>query len=42
MNIMSVIKSTGIYFIGSVLSKIVVFLLLPIYTGYISPEAMGS
>ena len=35
------IKSTGIYFIGNVLSKIVVFLLLPIYTSYIPPEAMG-
>lgn len=35
------IKSTGIYFMGNVLSKIVVFLLLPVYTSYISPESMG-
>lgn len=41
MNIKSLVRSTGIYFIGNVLSKIVVFLLLPIYTSYISPEAMG-
>ncbi len=35
------VKSTGIYFIGNVLSKIAVFLLLPLYTSYIEPEAMG-
>ena len=35
------VKSTGIYFVGNVLSKIVVFLLLPIYTSYIPPDSMG-
>lgn len=35
------IKSTGIYFVGNVLSKIIVFFLLPVYTSYIPPESMG-
>ena len=41
MSIKSLIKSTGIYFIGNVLSKIIIFFLLPIYTSYIPPESMG-
>lgn len=42
MNKKHFIKSIGIYFLGSVLSKIVSFLLLPLYTGLISPEHMGT
>lgn len=35
------IKSTGIFFIGSSLSKMIGFFLLPIYTAYISTEDFG-
>ncbi len=35
------LKSTGIYFIGNVLSKCVSFLLLPLYTSYINPADYG-
>lgn len=35
------IKSSGIFFIGNMLSKIIVFLLLPIYTAYIPTEGYG-
>ncbi len=37
----SIFRSTIIYFIGSVLSKIIVFFLLPIYTKYIPASDMG-
>ncbi|SHF32082.1 lipopolysaccharide biosynthesis protein [Lactonifactor longoviformis] len=36
------LKASGIYFIGTVLIKLVSFLMLPIYTKYISPEDMGT
>ena len=35
------IKNTGVFFVGSVLSKAISFLLLPLYTHYISKEGMG-
>lgn len=35
------IKSSGFYFLGNVLSKLILFFLLPIYTSYISPEHLG-
>lgn len=35
------IKSSGIFFIGSMLSKVIVFFLLPIYTAYIPTEGYG-
>lgn len=37
----SFVKSTAVYFFGSILSKLIVFFLLPIYTTYISPEHYG-
>ena len=36
------IKSSGIYFVGTVLTKLISFLLLPLYTSYISPEGYGT
>ena len=35
-------KTSGIYFAGTVLQKIISFFLLPIYTKYISPKDMGT
>lgn len=35
------IKSSGIYFVGTVLTKLISFLLLPLYTSYISPADYG-
>lgn len=35
------VKSTAIYFVGNVLSKLIVFFLLPIYTTYINASDMG-
>ena len=35
------VRSTAIYFVGNVLSKIIVFFLLPIYTKYIPAADMG-
>ncbi|MFY1067094.1 lipopolysaccharide biosynthesis protein [Enterococcus sp. AD013-P3] len=35
------IKSTGIYLLGNVLSKSLTFLLLPLYTSYLSPTEYG-
>lgn len=35
------IKSSGIYFVGTVLTKLISFLLLPLYTAYISPSDYG-
>lgn len=36
------IKSTGIYFLGNVLAKLIAFIMLPIYTRYISPNDFGA
>ena len=35
------IKSSGVYFVGTVLTKLISFLLLPLYTAYISPSDYG-
>ena len=35
-------KTSGIYFAGTVLQKIISFFLLPIYTKYINPKDMGT
>ena len=35
------IKTSGIYFIGTVMTKLITFLLLPLYTSYIKPAGMG-
>ncbi|WHY86070.1 polysaccharide biosynthesis C-terminal domain-containing protein [Neobacillus novalis] len=35
------LSTSGTYFIGSVLSKIIAFLLLPLYTSKLSPEEFG-
>lgn len=35
------IKSSGIYFVGTVMTKLISFLLLPLYTSYIQPDEMG-
>ncbi len=35
------IKSSGIYFVGTVLTKLISFLLLPLYTAYINPSDYG-
>ena len=34
-------KSSVLYFFGNILSKLITFFLLPIYTSYISPEDLG-
>ena len=36
------IRTTGIYLVGNVLTKLIAFLLLPIYTGYLSPAEYGT
>ena len=36
------LSTTLVYFIGTVLSKLVSFLLLPLYTGKIPPTEYGS
>lgn len=36
------VKSSGIYFVGTVLTKLISFLLLPLYTSYISPGDYGT
>lgn len=36
------VKTAFTFFLGNVLSKIVAFLLIPIYTGYLTPEQFGS
>ena len=36
------IKSSGIYFVGSVLTKLISFILLPMYTSYINPTDYGT
>lgn len=35
------VKSTGLYFLGNVLSKLILFFLLPVYTHFLSPEDLG-
>ena len=35
------IKSSGIYFVGTVMTKLITFFLLPLYTAYISPADYG-
>lgn len=35
------IRSSGIFFLGNILSKAIAFLLLPMYTGYIQASDMG-
>lgn len=35
------LKSTGIYFVGNILTKVIAFLLLPLYTKHISADGMG-
>lgn len=42
INIKRFIKTAGIYLLGSVLSKLVSFFLLPIYTSNINPVEMGE
>lgn len=46
MNVMSKIKrfigTSGTYFIGSILSKLIGFFLLPLYTSKLSPEEFGT
>lgn len=41
-DLLSFIKSTGIYLIGNVLIKLISFLLLPLYTKYINPADYGN
>ena len=36
------IKSSGIYFFGNILTKLISFLLLPIYTKFINPTDYGT
>ena len=36
------IKSSGIYFVGTVMTKLITFFLLPLYTSYISPADYGT
>lgn len=36
------IKSSGIYFLGSILGKLIAFFMLPIYTKYLSPSQFGE
>ena len=40
-SIKNFLKSTGVYFLGNILSKIISFLLLPLYTSHISPDSYG-
>lgn len=40
-SIKNFLKSTGVYFLGNILSKTISFLLLPLYTGNISPDNYG-
>ncbi len=41
MSVSKVMRSTAVYFVGNVLSKLIVFFLLPIYTEYIPADDMG-
>jgi len=40
-NIVKFAKTSGVYFVGNVLTKVVAFFLLPIYTKYIPPQDLG-
>ena len=40
-NLVKFLKSSGIYFVGNVLTKMVSFFLLPLYTTYIPTEQSG-
>lgn len=40
-DIRKIVKSTGIYFVGNILSKVMVFFLVPLYTKYIDSTAFG-
>lgn len=37
----SFIKTSGVFFIGNALSKVIIFLLIPLYTNYISTASYG-
>lgn len=37
-----IVKSSGIYFLGSILSRLIAFFMLPIYTKYLSPAEFGE
>lgn len=41
-NIKRFIKTSGIYFIGNILSKLIAFILLPLYTVKLSPSDFGT
>jgi len=41
-DLLKFIKSSGIYFVGTVLTKLISFFLLPLYTSYISPADYGT
>ncbi len=41
-DLLKFIKSSGIYFVGSILTKLISFLLLPMYTKYITPSDYGT
>lgn len=36
------LKTAGIYFVGNVMSKLIAFFLLPLYTNYLSPSVLGE
>ena len=36
------IKTTGVYFFGTVGTKLISFLLLPLYTAYLQPSQYGQ
>lgn len=36
------VKTSGVYFVGTILQKLITFFLLPVYTKYIDPEGMGT
>ncbi|WP_424244601.1 O-antigen/teichoic acid export membrane protein [Elusimicrobium posterum] len=40
-NLFTIIKNTGIYFLGNVFSKLLAIILVPVYTRYISPSDYG-
>ena len=41
-NLWKFVKTSGIYFIGTVLHKLITFFLLPIYTKYIDKADLGT
>ncbi|HBC30956.1 MAG TPA: hypothetical protein DC024_06900 [Clostridiales bacterium] len=40
-SVIKFVKSSGIFFVGSILSKAIVFFMLPVYTKYIAPADYG-